>query len=104
MYCSSLRRTGGHHTLVSSTSTESSDSFDKPKRESVIARVKELIPIMKVFFPLIIYWAISYQRYSSFVLQAVETDCRLGSIEVPPGMYIILAPLSRKRGPMGSIF
>ena len=82
------RRTGGHHfSPINSTSSEESGSFGKPKRESVFARVKELIPIMKVFFPLTLYWAISYQRYSSFVLQGVQTDCRLGRIEIPPGMY-----------------
>ena len=87
--CSSIRRhTGGHDfTILSSESTEESGSFDKPKRESVFARVKELIPIVKVFFPLILYWALSYQRYSSFVLQGLQTNCRLGRIGVPPGMY-----------------
>ena len=90
-YCSSCRHTQSagedDESLLSSMSTETSGSFDKPKRESVIARVNELVPIMKVFFPLTIYWAVSYQRYSSFVLQGLETDCRLGSIEIPPGMY-----------------
>ena len=87
--CSSIRRhIGGHDfTILSSESTEESGSFDKPKRELVFARVKELIPIVKVFFPLILYWAISYQRYSSFVLQGLQTNCHLGRIKVPPGMY-----------------
>ena len=88
-YCNRLRRTGERQALLSSTSTETSGSFGKPKRESVIARVKELIPIMKVFFPITMYWAVSYQRFSSFVLQGVEMDCYLGSIEVPPGMYTL---------------
>ena len=89
-YCSRLSRTGEHQALLSSTSTETSGSFGKPKRESVFARVKELIPIMKVFFPITMYWAVSYQRFSSFVLQGVEMDCYLGSIEVPPGTLCTL--------------
>ena len=88
-YCNRLRHTGEHQALLSSTSTETSGSFGKPKRESVTARVKELIPIMKVFFPITMYWAVSYQRFSSFVLQGVEMDCYLGSIEVPPGTYTL---------------
>ena len=89
-YCSSCRHTGERQTLLRSTSTETSGSFDKPRRESVIARVKELIPIMKVFFPITMYWAVSYQRFSSFILQSLDTNCYLGSIEVPPGMYTIV--------------
>jgi dipeptide/tripeptide permease len=85
-YCSRHRSTSEHQALLSSTaSTETSGSYGKPKRESVLARVKELIPIMKVFFPVTMYWAVSYQRFSSFVLQGVQMDCFLGSIEVPPG-------------------
>lgn len=74
--------------LLTSTSTEASGSFGKPKRESVIVRIKEMIPILKVFFPLTIYWAISYQRSSTWILQGVMMDCRLGILDVPPGITL----------------
>ena len=82
------RRQKRSQSFLTSTSSEASSSFGKPKHESVIARIKEMIPILKVFFPLTIYWAISYQRSSTWILQGVMMDCRLGSVDVPPGTSI----------------
>ena len=45
-----------------------------------------MMPILKVFFPLTMYWAISYQRSSTWILQGLQMDCRLGSLDIPPGI------------------
>ena len=82
----SQHNAGQRQSLLSSTSTEVSSSFGKMKRESIVARIKEMMPILKVFFPLTMYWAISYQRSSTWILQGLQMDCRLGSLDIPPGI------------------
>ena len=63
----------------SETSTVTSGST-RAKR-----RLKELVPIFKIFIPLTLFWAIFFQRSSTWIVQATYMDCYLGSLHVPPG-------------------
>ena len=48
-------------------------------------KLKQLVPIIKVFIPLIMFWAVYYQRSSTWVVQATQMDCYVGSLHIPPG-------------------
>ena len=50
-----------------------------------LKRLKQLVPIIKVFTPLIIFWAVFYQRSSTWIVQATQMDCYVGSLHIPPG-------------------
>ena len=54
-------------------------------RTSTKGKLKQLIPIFKIFVPLTLFWAIYFQRSSTWIVQATYMDCYLGSLHVPPG-------------------
>lgn len=72
-----------HHTSVetndSETTTVTSGSTSAKRK------LKQLIPIFKIFIPLTLFWAIFFQRSSTWIVQATYMDCYLGSLHVPPG-------------------
>ena len=55
------------------------------KSSTTLKKLKQLVPILKVFVPLIVFWAVFYQRSSTWIVQATQMDCYLGSLHVPPG-------------------
>ena len=55
------------------------------KSSATLKKLKQLVPILKVFMPLIVFWAVFYQRSSTSIVQAAQMDCYLGSLHVPPG-------------------
>ena len=55
------------------------------KSSATLKKLKQLMPILKVFMPLIVFWAVFYQRSSTWIVQATQMDCYLGSLHVPPG-------------------
>ena len=59
------------------------------KSSTTLKKLKQLVPILKVFIPLIVFWAVFYQRSSTWIVQATQMDCYLGSLHVPPGEYAI---------------
>lgn len=72
-----------HHISVetndSETSTVTSNSTSAKRK------LKQLVPIFKIFMPLTLFWAIFFQRSSTWIVQATHMDCYLGSLHVPPG-------------------
>lgn len=60
----------------------------KPQSVLTLSRLKELIPFIGVFGPLIVFWAIFYQQNSTWILQGTQMDCYLGKLHVPPGTFI----------------
>ena len=50
-----------------------------------LRKFKQMLPILKVFIPLIVFWAVFYQRSSTWIVQATKMDCYLGSLHIPPG-------------------
>ena len=76
-----------HHISVetddSETSTVTSNS------SSAKRKLKQLVPIFKIFIPLTLFWAIFFQRSSTWIVQATYMDCYLGSLHVPPGKYVL---------------
>lgn len=48
-------------------------------------RLKQLLPFLGVFGPLVIFWAIFYQQNSTWILQGAQMNCHLGRLQVPPG-------------------
>ena len=75
----------------SSTSTSDTDSVNvttvqaEKSTSPAVRKFKEMVPILKVFIPLIVFWAVFYQRSSTWIVQATKMDCYLGSLHVPPG-------------------
>ena len=58
---------------------------------SRLTRLKELLPFLGVFAPLVVFWAIFYQQNSTWILQGAQMNCHLGKLQVPPGEYNIIA-------------
>ena len=52
---------------------------------SLRTRLKQLVPIVGVFAPLVVFWAIYYQQNSTWVTQGAMMDCYLGRLHIPPG-------------------
>ena len=73
----------------SSTSTSGSDSVSvttvRAEKSTSLRKFKQLLPILKVFIPFIVFWAVFYQRSSTWIVQATKMDCYLGSLHIPPG-------------------
>ena len=57
----------------------------RDSKSSAKGKLKQLIPIFKIFVPLTLFWAIFFQRSSTWIVQATHMDCYLGSLHVPPG-------------------
>ena len=45
----------------------------------------QIFPILTVFLPLIIFWAIFFQQNSTWIQQGLDMDCYLGQLHIPPG-------------------
>ena len=80
----------GTHQLTNSNqsqdvakSNSSSDPHQSEKTKE--GKLKELTPIFKIYMPLSIFWAMYYLRSSTFITQATQMDCYIGSLHVPPG-------------------
>ena len=61
---------------------------------SLRTRLKQLVPIVGVFAPLIVFWAIYYQQNSTWVTQGAMMDCYLGRLHVPPGKKFQMITIS----------
>ena len=70
---------------VTSEAHSSSEFQMKNKAAGCLNKLRQLVPILKVFVPLSMFWAIMYQRTTTFVLQAVQMNCYISSLHVPPG-------------------
>jgi dipeptide/tripeptide permease len=66
-------------------SSLSSETVLKSTFRSRLTRLKELLPFLGVFAPLIVFWAIFYQQNSTWILQGAQMNCHLGKLQVPPG-------------------
>lgn len=53
---------------------------------SLRTRLKQLVPIVGVFAPLVVFWAIYYQQNSTWVTQGAMMDCYLGRLHIPPDL------------------
>lgn len=76
----------------SSTSTLGTDSVvgittvqTETSTSPALRKLKQMLPILKVFIPLIVFWAVFYQRSSTWIVQATKMDCYIGSLHIPPG-------------------
>ena len=54
-------------------------------RTKAIAFLRAVLPILGVFLPITVFWALMFQQNSTWVAQGLDLDCYLGSVEVPPG-------------------
>ena len=71
--------------LISESDSKEVSCEKRSTPASTWERLKQLVPIIKVFIPLIIFWAVFYQRSSTWVVQATQMDCYVGSLHIPPG-------------------
>jgi dipeptide/tripeptide permease len=46
---------------------------------------KTVLPILGVFLPITVFWALMFQQNSTWVAQGIDLDCYIGPLEVPPG-------------------
>lgn len=46
---------------------------------------EQLWPIMTIFLPLIIFWALFFQQNSTWIQQGLDMDCYLNKLHIPPG-------------------
>ena len=70
----------------------SSPQIEKASESTLLlrlTRLKELLPFLGVFGPLVVFWAIFYQQNSTWILQGAQMNCHLGKLQVPPGEYNI---------------
>jgi len=56
-----------------------------PSQLTMKQTLQQLWPILTVFLPLIIFWAIFFQQNSTWIQQGLDMDCYLGQLHVPPG-------------------
>lgn len=47
--------------------------------------LQQLWPIMTIFLPLIIYWALFFQQNSTWIQQGLNMDCYVSKLHIPPG-------------------
>lgn len=47
--------------------------------------VQQLWPIMTIFLPLIVFWALFFQQNSTWIQQGLDMDCYVSSLHIPPG-------------------
>ena len=73
------------HMTNTSTSASLVTVSDRSKCLSRLERLKEIVPFLGVFAPLVVFWAIFYQQNSTWILQGAQMNCQLGKIQVPPG-------------------
>ena len=69
-------------------SSLSSPTIETASKSSLLlrlTRLKELLPFLGVFGPLVVFWAIFYQQNSTWILQGAQMNCHLGKLQVPPG-------------------
>eukprot|EP00118_Oscarella_pearsei_P011953 m.84204 g.84204 ORF g.84204 m.84204 type:complete len:507 (+) comp36392_c0_seq3:143-1663(+) len=52
----------------------------------LLTKIKELSGPVKVFSPLIVYWALFFQQNSIWVLQGQRMNCYFGDLHVPPDL------------------
>ena len=67
--------------VAKSNSSSNPHQSEKTKE----GKLKGLTPIFKIYMPLSIFWAMYYLRSSTFITQAAQMDCYIGSLHVPPG-------------------
>ena len=71
---------------------ETTPLLNKPSshkaQQSSLARLKEFLPFLGVFAPMVVFWAIFYQQNSTWILQGTQMDCYLGKLHVPPGIIL----------------
>lgn len=69
---------------------ETTPLLNKPSshkaQQSSLARLKEFLPFLGVFAPMVVFWAIFYQQNSTWILQGTQMDCYLGKLHVPPDL------------------
>ena len=51
-------------------------------------RGKQLVPFLRLFTPLVVFWAIFFQQNSTWVVQGRDMNCYIGKLHVPPGQYL----------------
>ena len=61
-----------------------SDSSSDPHqfKKTKVGKLKELTQIFKIYMPLSIFWAMFFLRSSTFITQAAQMDCYIGSLHV----------------------
>lgn len=74
-----------HHDNISAEANDSKTST----ATGVMGKLKQLIPAFKILLPLTLFWAIFFQRSSTWILQAIRMDCYLGSLHIPPGKQVL---------------
>ena len=75
--------------LLGDTEKEAAASISARSHLRVfISKLRPLLPILGVFLPIIVFWAIMYQQNSTWVVQGLEMDCYIGTVQVPPGVCV----------------
>ncbi len=47
--------------------------------------LRQLLPFLGVFGPLVVFWAVFYQQNTTWVVQGMHMNCYIGKLHVPPG-------------------
>ena len=62
-------------------------SNESPSHSSLLVVVKQLLPFLGVFGPLVMFWAVFYQQNTTWVVQGTHMDCYMGKLHIPPGQF-----------------
>ncbi|XP_065898332.1 solute carrier family 15 member 3-like isoform X2 [Dysidea avara] len=69
---------------------EETEPLIVPSQMTMKQTLQQLWPILTVFLPLIIFWAIFFQQNSTWIQQGLDMDCYLGQLHIPPDLMASL--------------